>query len=192
MPISIDKETLLDEIRECGRNPSYFMKNFIKIAHPTKGLINFNTFDFQDVLLKDFNDKKYNIILKSRQLGISTIVAGYCVWLMLFRREKNILVVATKFKVATNILSKVKKMFNSIPEWLKIAEIKVDNAATIELTNGSIIKASTTSVNDAGRSEALSLLVIDEAAHIERHGSNVDGSKTNFIFWWKMYCFIFS
>lgn len=167
MAITIDKETLLEEVKECGKNPSYFLKNYVRIAHPTKGLINFNTFDFQDVLLKDFNDKKYNIILKSRQLGISTIVAGYCAWLMLFRREKNILVVATKFKVATNILSKVKKMLNSIPAWLKIAEIKIDNTATIELTNGSTIKASTTSVNDAGRSEALSLLVIDEAAHID-------------------------
>lgn len=68
---------------------------------------------------------------------------------MLFRREKTILVVATKHKVAINIVSKVKKMLKSIPEWLMISAISVDNATSVELQNGSVIKASTTSPNDA-------------------------------------------
>jgi hypothetical protein len=49
---------------------------------------------------------------------------------------------------------------------LKIATISVDNRTSFELSNGSSIKAASTS-GDAGRSEALSLLVLDEAAHIE-------------------------
>ncbi len=54
----------------------------------------------------------------------------------------------------------------NLPDWLQIAEIKIDNRTSFELTNGSQIKASSTS-GDAGRSEALSLLIIDEAAHVE-------------------------
>jgi hypothetical protein len=54
----------------------------------------------------------------------------------------------------------------NVPPWLKIAEIKIDNRTSFVLTNGSEVKASTSS-GDAGRSEALSLLVIDEAAHVE-------------------------
>ena len=45
-------------------------------------------------------------------------------------------------------------------------KISVDNRTAFELNNGSQIKAGTTS-GDAGRSEALSLLVIDEAAHVD-------------------------
>jgi hypothetical protein len=47
-----------------------------------------------------------------------------------------------------------------------MASIKVDNRNSFELSNGSSIKAASTS-GDAGRSEALSLLVLDEAAHID-------------------------
>lgn len=163
----LTKEQIKDEIKKCGQDPIYFLKNYVKIAHPLKGIIPFTTYDYQDDLLKDFNDYRFSIILKSRQLGISTIVAGYAAWLMLFRREKTVLVVATKFKTAANLVIKVKKMIKSIPEWLQISDITIDNAASFELGNGSSIKASTTSAKDAGRSEALSLLVVDEAAFVE-------------------------
>jgi hypothetical protein len=85
---------------------------------------------------------------------------------MLFHRDKNILVVATKLQTATNLVRKVKKIMKQLPPWIKISEIHIDNRTSFELTNGSQIKASSTSF-DAGRSEALSLLVIDEAAHVE-------------------------
>jgi hypothetical protein len=130
------------------------------------GLIPFKTYDYQKDLLKDFNDYRFNIILKARQLGISTISAGYIVWFMMFHRDKNILVIATKFQTAANLVKKVKAITNNLPEWIKIAKISVDNRTAFELSNGSQIKAGTTS-GDAGRSEALSLLVIDEAAHVD-------------------------
>jgi len=47
-----------------------------------------------------------------------------------------------------------------------IAKIQTDNKQSFELTNGSQVKAGTTS-GDAGRSEALSLLIIDEAAFVD-------------------------
>ena len=114
----------------------------------------------------DFNDYRFNVILKARQLGISTITAAYAAWLMLFYRDKNIIVMATKFSTASNLVKKVKAIMKNLPEWIRVADISVDNRASFELSNGSMIKASSTS-GDAGRSEALSLLVIDEAAHIE-------------------------
>ena len=62
------------------------------------GLIPFKTYPYQDDLINDFNDFRFTVILKARQLGISTISAAYAVWFMLFHRDKNILVIATKFK----------------------------------------------------------------------------------------------
>jgi hypothetical protein len=51
----------------------------------------------------------------------------------------------------------------NLPDWIRIASITTDNRTSFELSNGSTIKAASTS-GDAGRSEALSLLVLDEAA----------------------------
>ena len=85
---------------------------------------------------------------------------------MLFHRDKNILVIATKFGTAANLVKKVKAIMKHLPDWIRISKIITDNKTSFELSNGSQIKAGTTS-GDAGRSEALSLLVIDEAAHVD-------------------------
>ena len=166
MGYKLSKKEKVNEIIRCGKSPQYFIDNYCRISHPMHGLIPFKTYDYQKELLKDFNDYRFNIILKARQLGISTISAGYIVWFMMFHRDKNILVVATKFQTAANLVKKVKAITNNLPEWIKIAKISVDNRTAFELSNGSQIKAGTTS-GDAGRSEALSLLVIDEAAHVD-------------------------
>jgi hypothetical protein len=166
MGYQLTKQEILKEVVKSGKEPVHFITSYCKISHPLRGQIPFKTYDFQDELLKDFNDYRFNVVLKARQLGISTITAAYVVWLMLFHRDKNILVVATKLQTATNLVRKVKKIMKQLPPWIRISEISIDNRTSFELTNGSQIKASSTSV-DAGRSEALSLLVIDEAAHVE-------------------------
>ena len=166
MSYTLSKKEVLKEIVKAGKDPVYFLNNYGRISHPQKGLIAFRTYDYQTDLLNDFNNHRFNVILKARQLGISTISAGYIAWLMLFHRDKNILVVATKFGTASNLVKKVKAIIKRVPGWLQIAGITTDNRTNFELSNGSQIKASSTS-GDAGRSEALSLLVIDEAAHVE-------------------------
>lgn len=161
------KKELKGEIISCGKDPVYFINNYCKISHPQKGLIPFKTWDYQNDLVQVFRDFSQTIILKSRQLGISTITAAYIAWLMLFHKEKNILVVATRQDTAKIILDKVKKIFKSLPPWLKkLADITIDNRTSFVLSNGSKIQASSTSEN-AGLGEALSLLVIDEAAHVD-------------------------
>jgi len=163
----LSKKELVREIVKCGKDPVYFIDNYCKISHPTRGQIPFKTWDFQQELLHKFNDYRNNVILKSRQMGISTITAAYVSWMMLFHRDKNILVIATKFTTASNLVKKVKAMIKLLPPWFdQIATIEIDNRSSFVLNNGSEIKASSTSA-DAGRSEALSLLVVDEAAHIE-------------------------
>ena len=166
MAYQLSKKETLKEIIKCGKSPTYFINGYCRIPHPMKGLITFDTYQYQDELLNDFNDYRFNVILKARQLGISTITAAYIVWMLLFHRDKNVLVIATKFQTASNLVKKVKGIMQNLPPWLKIAEIKIDNRTSFVLTNGSEVKAASTS-GDAGRSEALSLLVIDEAAHVD-------------------------
>jgi len=164
---ALTKQEILKEIVKAGKDPVYFTTNYCRISHPQRGLIPFKAYDYQEELLRDFSDYRFNIILKARQLGISTITAAYVAWLMLFHRDKNILVVATKLQTATNLVKKVKAIIKHLPGWMRISEIVVDNRTSFELSNGSQIKGSSTS-SDAGRSEALSLLVVDEAAHVEK------------------------
>ena len=122
-----NKRETMAEIIRCGKDPAYFCNNYAKISHPMEGLISFEMYDFQEDALEDFKDHRFNVILKARQLGISTTVAAYVCWLMLFHRDKNVLVVATKLGTATNLVKKIKAIHKHLPPWLKIAEISISN-----------------------------------------------------------------
>jgi len=164
--MSLSKKEIMAEVVRSGKDPVYFSNSYAKISHPMRGLIPFDMYGFQEDTMRDFKKHRFNVILKARQLGISTTVASYVCWLMLFHRNKDILVVATKLGTAANLVKKAKAIYKNLPAWLRIATIEIDNRNSFELSNGSQVKASSTS-GDAGRSEALSLLVVDEAAIVE-------------------------
>ena len=159
------REIIKLEYKKCYTDPVYFMKKYCVIQHPTKGKINFNLYPYQEDTLRDFKNFDYNVILKSRQLGISTLCAAYALWLMTFYSDKNVMVLATKQEVAKNLVTKVRVMYENLPSWIKVLAIE-DNKLSLRFKNGSQIKAVTSS-SDSGRSEALSLLIVDEAAFID-------------------------
>lgn len=161
------KELIKQEYLNCASSPVHFAKKYCYISHPTRGRILFNLYPFQSKVISIFDEKNDIIINKSRQLGISTLVAMYSLWVMLFNKDKTILVLATKQETAKNMVTKVKYMYDNLPSWLKGNKLPLeDNKLSLKLANGSQIIA-TTSSSDAGRSYSVSLLIIDEAAFIE-------------------------
>ena len=74
-----NKQRQIKEIVKCGKDPSHFFNKYVKIQHPTRGTIPFKTYRFQDDCVKDFNEHRFNVIVKSRQLGLSTLTAAYAV-----------------------------------------------------------------------------------------------------------------
>ena len=159
------KQIIREEYIKCAKDPAHFMRKYCYIQHPQRGRVIFNLYPFQAKVLTLWRDNPYSIVLKSRQLGISTLSAGYSLWLMLFHKDKNVLCLATKQETAKNMVTKVKFMFDNLPSWLKVPADE-NNKLTLRLNNGSQIKA-VSAASDAGRSEAVSLLIVDEAAFIE-------------------------
>jgi hypothetical protein len=146
-------------------SPVYFMKKYVKIQHPMRGTIYFDLYPFQEDALQSFHDFNFNIILKSRQMGISTLVASYSLWIMIFNKDKNILIISLKQEVAKEIITKVRFANDNLPPWLKV-KCEEDNRLSLKLANGSHIRATSTT-KKSGVSLALSLLIIDEAALID-------------------------
>lgn len=145
-------------------DPKYFIRNYCYIQHPTRGRMLFGLYKYQEDSIDNFEEYQFNIILKGRQIGISTAVACYALWMMLFHKDKNVLVIATKQDTAKNLITKVRFAFDSLPVWLQSPCIE-NNKLSLKFKNGSQIKA-VTAAADSARSEALSLLILDEAAFI--------------------------
>ena len=166
------KKIIAQEYIKCAKDPAYFMKKYCHIQHPTRGRILFNLYPFQEKVLRLYRDNQYIITLKSRQLGISTLASAYSLWLMVFHKDKNVLALATTQATARNLVSKTIFMYDQLPKWLRLPSVE-KNKLSLRLRNGSKIQAKSSNA-DAARSEAVSLLLIDEAAFIE----NIDETFT--------------
>ena len=159
------KKIIAQEYIKCAKDPAYFMKKYCYIQHPTRGRILLNLYPVQSKVLHLFRDNQYIITLKSRQLGISTLSAAYSLWLMLFHKDKNVLALATTQATARNLVSKTMFMYDQLPKWLRLPAVE-KNKLSLRLKNGSKITAKSSNT-DAARSEAVSLLLIDEAAFVD-------------------------
>lgn len=159
------REIIKEEYKKCLLDPMYFMKKYVKIQHQTRGIIPFELYPFQEETLQHFIDHDRNIVLKSRQMGISTLVSAYALWTMIFHPGKNVLVLSRTQDTSKEIVSKVKLANNNLPSWLKIQTVE-DNRLSIRFKNESRIVA-LSSAADSARSVSAFLLVIDEAAFID-------------------------
>lgn len=153
--------------RTCKVNP-FYLANFVYIIHPVKGKVKFNLYEYQRAVLWNFLNNRFNIILKFRQAGLTELIAFFCLWLAMFNDNKNIQIISIKDMVAKRVLKRIKYMYKNLPEWLQtpVTQIRGDSfgtATVLEFVNGSSI-TSVPTTEEAGRSEAVSLLVIDEAA----------------------------
>ena len=113
------KDAIKKEYITSAQDVVYFMKKYCWIQHPQRGRIIFLLYLFQEKVMHLLQKNRYTIINKSRQLGMSTLVAAYALWLMVFHKDKNILVIATKQETAKNMVTKVRFMYDNLPSWLK-------------------------------------------------------------------------
>ena len=157
------------EYIKCAADPIYFLNNYGFVFNAKKRMVTKMTcFPYQENCLTDFNDFQNNIILKSRQTGLSVITAGYVAWRLLFRKDEKILIVANDGDGAVRFLATVKQFLDYTPGWLSPGggERPIDNQKFIKLSNNSYAQAKASSPQ-AGRGDSLTLLVLDETAFIE-------------------------
>jgi len=154
-------------LEDCKNDPFIFSKN-IKVINPIHGKVSFDLYPYQKRVLWHFLNDRFNIILKFRQAGITELISLYSLWLGMYHPNKTIVIISIKDRVAKKVLRKIKYMYKNLPNHLKIKIVngrtgEFGTATDLEFSNGSTI-SSVPTTEDAGRSEAVSLLVIDEAA----------------------------
>ena len=161
----MNQEKLVEEFKRCKEDPIYFISNYIKVVHPIRGLVPFKLYPFQERILGDLENHRFNILRKFRQAGCTTIASAYSLWMITFQKHKHVVILSKGDVESTEVLDRIKLMYDELPAYFKpgIAE---DNKHTLKLKTGSVIK-SRPSGKQSGRSLAGSLLIIDEAAFID-------------------------
>jgi hypothetical protein len=167
MVLKADKYYYIEEALKCKADPLYFISHYIKIELPGEE-VTMPIYGKQKQLVRLLQDKHYVIVLKSRQIGISTISQAWCVYLVLFYSNITIGVISKDGSEATDFVRKARNMIELLPDFLK-PKLVGDAKQSVETASGSrIVSAAVGSSNPGAvlRSKSLTFLVIDEAAHI--------------------------
>jgi hypothetical protein len=171
------KEEVKKEIFACADDPVYFIEKYCKVRHQRRGLVPFHLYEYQKESIRSFVVHNQVIVNKARQLGFTTLTAAFITWLILFHKDKQVLCVSTKAEVAKEMIDRIKVMLNHLPDWMYLANVDINRAHKITLTNGSSVESVARS-DDAGRSKSVALLVIDEAAIIRNMDEMWKGLKS--------------
>jgi hypothetical protein len=155
------------EWRHCVADESYFLRMYWNIAHPAHGRILFDLRGAQSEALKRWDNNRYSLTLKARQIGWTTLVAAHQFWLAFFREDQNIIDLSRTEREAVLLLRKTKYGFKHLPLWMveRGPESMVDHQQRMVFSNGSQI-TSMPSASDPARGESASLVVVDEWAFL--------------------------
>jgi hypothetical protein len=156
---------MVEEWTKCRDDPVYFTRNYIKIIHVDKGMINFLPYDYQEEIIQTVHDNRYSIILTGRQSGKTTSIVASILHYVTFNDEKTVALLANKGDTAREILNRIQIAYENLPEWLQHGTIEF-NKGSMVLENKCRIIASSTS-SSAIRGFSISFLYIDECAFVE-------------------------
>ncbi len=159
-----------DQIREflkCKDNPVYFAKNYMKIVSLDEGLVQFLPYHFQEKLINNFHDNRFNICKMPRQTGKSTTVVSYLLHYVVFNDSVNVGILANKAATARELLARLQTAYENLPKWMQQGIISW-NKGSLELENGSKILAASTSAS-AVRGMSFNILFLDEFAFVPNH-----------------------
>ena len=160
--VNYNKEQF-DEYVKCAQDPIYFAK-YIKIITLDDGLVPFDMYDFQKDMISTFHKNRFVITKCPRQVGKTTTAVAYLLWTILFQDSQTVAVLANRGNTARAILGKLQLAYENLPMWLQQGVVEW-NKGRIELENGSVIVADSTS-SAASRSGSYNIVFLDEFAFV--------------------------
>ena len=154
-------------LKKSKRNILYFAENFFHIVNLDRGRETIKLYKCQKRVLRGLRDNRFVCLMASRQIGKTTLMTIYCLWIACFQEDQRILIVANKEQTAINIFKRVRLAYELLPNYLKPGVVEYGKTS-MQLANGSSIGISTTS-SDAGRGDSCNVLILDELAFIDDH-----------------------
>jgi hypothetical protein len=158
------KDELL-EMKRCAEDVTYFAQ-YCKVM-TDNGLDYIRLRDYQESVLREYQNHRFNIFLAPRQVGKSITSSIILVWYLLFNHDKNAMILANVGDTAEELMDKIKSIVKGLPFFLKPGMI-VNNVMTMRFDNGCRVLAKTTT-KSSGIGFTIHFLYMDEFAHINEN-----------------------
>lgn len=144
----------------------YFAETFFTIINGDRKRECINLREYQIRMLDSMKNYNRLIFNCSRQIGKSTLMTIYALWLANFYSDQLIIILAHKEKMAKELFSRIKLAYEELPNWVKVSVDNEWNDLSAKFANGSRIITSPTSAN-AIRGQTASCIILDEFAFVE-------------------------
>ena len=154
---------MVEDLERARKSILHFSR-FFYIVNLDEGKQPIKLYNYQKRILKALVDHRFNVVLASRQIGKTTILTIFALWMICFTDDYRVLLIANKENTAINIFKRIRLAYEMLPNYMKPGVVNYAKTG-LELANGSSIGISTTT-SDAARGESINCLLIDEAAFI--------------------------
>jgi len=158
-------QDLIDEYVRCASDPIHFITTHMRIVNQDEGLVPFTLYDYQQEIIETISDNRNTLAVCARQSGKTTAMTGFILWFILFNEHKDVAILANKGRTAIEILGRIQRSYQYLPKWLQQGVVEW-NKGSFVLENGCRVIADTTA-SDTIRGYTFSVVIIDEAAHID-------------------------
>lgn len=167
-----------DELQEwlnCKDDFFYFLSHYVGLD--TVGDTQFNYHNGQELLIRTLMTHHKAVCLKSRQIGITTVIRAYTVWLSIFNKNYSVGIISKSGPDATTFVRKCISIIDSLPKFLNPGFKKKTEQQFI-LKNESLVMAAAVSASQPEntlRSNPIVFLIVDEGAFIHKIKDAVSG-----------------
>lgn len=158
---------MITELKKCKEDIIYFAENFFYIVSLDRGKETIKLYEAQKRVLRSFVQNRNVIVCSSRQIGKSTMLTVFSLWMVCFHEDYRAAIVANKETTAINIFKRIRLAYEQLPNYIKPG-VKDYGKTGMTLGNDSSIVVSTTTATSV-RGDSLNCVLLDEAAHIEPH-----------------------
>ena len=153
----------ITELARCAKDIVYFAEKYA-VVMTDEGIQQVKLRDYQKVMLRNFQNDRFNIVLAARQMGKTVTASIFNAWYVTFNMDKNTLLLANKSDSTKEIIDKAKTVIENLPFFMKPGIIKYD-VMNVRCDNGCrLIGQSTTAKSGIGFT--IHNLYLDEFAHI--------------------------
>jgi hypothetical protein len=163
--------------REYSQDPAKFFAECVQVPAGetlggTLGRAPFELFDYQKDTLDVIRNNRYVIVLKARQLGLTTLAMAYAMWMLTFRPGSNIVLVSRSQTAADKALEIIDFMWSFLPPWVQFRGPSIENDAakhhSYKFHDGMVSRiTSYAATRTVAAGQTASLVLWDEAALAE-------------------------
>jgi hypothetical protein len=155
------RQSILQAWLTYAADPAAFVRECAYIYDASgRDWVKFDLWPAQAATLDTMSTANKLVILKARQLGITSLCLAYALWLLIFKAPATILLFSLREEESKELLWRLRGMYERLPASLQARAVTHANETRWILSNGSRALAFSTR---AGRSYTGTLALVDEA-----------------------------